>query len=682
MKSDVRLSGAELSPVRAAAAQLTAYLPGSETPGGEVWRFFHFQTNDFCAVKRAVSLAWEQIKVRDNGHGSPYFVSISDFCKMVSGESKEQKDGYDFQESEKLNAVLDEGHPVFVWQAFSGQDTRRPPYNQLMVEFLNFCESERAEQLLEKARGRVPAPESAVSRRVYFISYGLSCPLSELLMESLRLISFPPLSKEDFALLLGEYWQRSQARLESKYGGREMAEVLLGKHGNGASFTQATLEWYANHMAGISEMNVRRLLAEMCAVFTDGNVDFADTDRLEPVIVEYKNKVLRQHGRLEVLTAGRTEGSPVYGLETVDGWLKNHAAFMRTPGLAPTGILLVGVPGTGKSATAKLAAGIMHLPLVKLDISRILGGHVGDSEKGMREMLEDLRFAAPCVLWIDEVEKAMSGVDGKNEGSSVMQRLFGMLLTFMQENDRTVFSATTANDISKLPPEFFRSGRFDQTFCVMMPEYSGCCEIMRGKLTVRMRAMGWLRATEETGYSRARAVFNACIGTRERPRFLTGADIETHVKELFHKYACGCACPTDREMAEDMRQTARQLRTQASVDSPDAMRDLASRYLDMIQRGFAMAGSAGTPFVMENLDLDPVRYYQYQESDKTLPRNCMQHPTPDRLEAGLRSDNPAEWYDARFFQCLVEYMNEMVIYDRELTPEETRRSYWELMAAR
>ena len=173
----------------------------------------------------------------------------------------------------------------------------------------------------------------------------------------------------------------------------------------------------------------------------------------------------------------------------------------------------------------------MHLPLVKLDMSRILGGYVGDSEKGMREMLEDLKFAAPCVLWIDEVEKAMSGANGKRgEGSGVMERLFGMLLTFMQENDRIVFSVTTANDISQLPPEFFRNGRFDQAFCVMMPEYSGCCRIMQGKLAPYMRSLGWLGPKESVSAGYAREVFDACIGTKERPRFLTGADIEAHVK--------------------------------------------------------------------------------------------------------------------------------------------------------
>lgn len=679
MKKNSKLDSADLSPVRDAAAQLAALLPRPEDPGREAWRFFHFQTNDFGAVERTVRLAWDQKKKKHHAQGDPYFVSSSEFCQWVSGGSKKKDSGYNFKESKDLNEKLEAGNPVFVWQVFPEQNPSRLPYSQMMAEFLNCCESEQAGQLVA---GGMMEGGGIVSQGVYFISYGPSCPLPELLRESLRIIAFPSLSTRDFSHLLMEYWQRSERRLEDQYGGKDMAQVLLGERDDRPSFSQVTLEWYANHMAGIPEMNIRRLLTEMYDAFPDGKVNYADTDKLEPIIVEYKNQVLRQHGRLEVLPSGGSGGQEVYGLETVESWLRNHAASIHLPGLAPTGILMVGVPGTGKSATAKLAASMMHLPLVKLDISRILGGHVGDSEKGMREMLEDLQFAAPCVLWIDEVEKAMSGADGNSDGSGVMQRLFGMLLTFMQENDRTVFSATTANDISKLPPEFFRSGRFDQAFCVMMPEYKGCCQIMRGKLSTHMRTLGWLKPREMTDYSRARSVLNACIGSREHPRFLTGADIEAHVKDLFRKYADVRTCPSEKDMANDMRLIAGQLRTQASADSPDTMRDLASRYLDMIQRGFMMAGSSETPFVKENLNLAPVRYYKYLEDDDALPIDCLMHPNPKELKAGLKSDNPAEWYDAKFFQCLVGYINEAVIYNQDLTPDETRKSYWELMASR
>ena len=671
----------DLSPVRSAAKQLAGLLPRPELPEGEMWQFFHFQTNDYCTVERTVRLACEQKGMP----GQPLFVSAGEFCGWVSGGAgkKRKEDDYDFQGAEELQEGLREGHLIFVWQAFmkneSGQ-ARDPKYSQLMLEFLRYCENQRAEGLWAGEHGRAWDGGEDISKKVIFISYGPSCPLPELLRESLRTISYAPLAPEDFSDLLGEYWHRQEECRQRRYGGRELAEVLLGPAGECPVFDSKTLEWYADNMAGISEANVRRLFMEM---LSQDYVDFARTDEIERIIVNYKNKVLQQHGRLEVLSAGSVEGKGIYGLDTVESWLRKHERIIRKPGLAPGGILLVGIPGTGKSAPAKMAAQVMPLPLVKLDMSRILGGYVGDSEKGMREMLEDLKFAAPCVLWIDEVEKAMSGANGKRgEGSGVMERLFGMLLTFMQENDRIVFSVTTANDISQLPPEFFRNGRFDQAFCVMMPEYSGCCRIMQGKLAPYMRSLGWLGPKESVSAGYAREVFDACIGTKERPRFLTGADIEAHVKELFCDYGEGRGgCPPAEEMADRMRQGAGQMRAQGSADSVASMRDIASRYLDMIQRGFIMAGSSETPFAKENLNLNAVRYYEYEKGHKALPESCVLHPDPEKLLRALESDVPAEWYDARFFQCVVHEMDETVIFDRELTLEETRKAYHELMVS-
>ncbi len=671
----------DLSPVRSAARQLAGLLPGPETPGGEMWRFFHFQTVDYCALERTVRLACGQRKLQ----GQPLFVSAGEFGSWVSGGDgkKRKEEDYDFEGSQELCGVLREGHMIFVWQAFPRGEagpSRDPKYSQLMLEFLRYCENRRAERLWAGEHGSAWEEREAASRRVIFVSYGPSCPLPELLRESLRVIAYPPLTAQDFSVLLQEYWHRNEECRQGRYGGRELAEVLLGPAGECPVFDSKTLEWYADNMAGISELNVRRLLGEM---LSRGSADFSRTDEIEPVIVNYKNKVLQQHGRLEVLPSGSVAGRNIYGLDTVEKWLESHERIVREPGLAPTGILLVGIPGTGKSATAKLAAQVMHLPLVKLDISRILGGYVGDSEKGMRQMLEDLKFAAPCVLWIDEVEKAMSGANTRQgEGSGVMERLFGMLLTFMQENERIVFSVTTANDISQLPPEFFRNGRFDQAFCVMMPEYSGCCRIMQGKLTPYMRRLGWLGREETVAPGYAREVFNGCIGTKEHPRFLTGADIEAHVRELFSEYGDGRGgCPGAEELAERMRLVAGRMRAQASADSVASMRDIAFRYLDLIQRGFIMAGSSETPFVKENLNLDGVRYYRFREGDRGLPESCVRHPDPEKLHRELASEIPAEWYDARFFQCLVHEMDELVIYDRERTPEETRRSYYELMAS-
>lgn len=686
MKTET-INQVDLSPTRTAAAYLAQLLPNEEdtaTYSGESWHFFHFLTNDYCVMERTVQLACQS-----NGLRKPFFLPIEEFADcLTSADAKGRKTSYGYELDSAWDHIpaLHDGCMLFVWQAFNRVHFDRMDdlkYGQLMLEFLQYCQRERAEQLAYRASGRSGRRELPLGKRVVFVFYGASCPMPELLRDSLRTIRYNSLTEDDFRVLLQEHWQRNQERLLS---GKDYAAEILGKR-EPPKYAPATLKWYANYMSGIPELSVRRLLAEMRWDFPAGNVDFTQFETIEPRIVSHKNETLRQHNRLEVQEQERSgidkkQRTDVKGLDSVESWLETHKDMMRVKGLAPTGILLVGIPGTGKSATAKMAARIMDLPLVKLDMSKILGGYVGDSEKGMQEMLSDLEYAAPCVLWMDEVEKAMSGADGKSDGSGVMQRLFGMLLTFMQENGKAVFSVTTANDISKLPAEFFRNGRFDQAFCVMMPEYTGCCEIMQDKLAKRMSEIGWLKpgkydATEMANY--AKKVFDACIGTKEDPRFLTGADIEAHVKELFCQYHSEmCACPSADEMAKAMKKIAANLRVQAPASSVTAMRDIASRYLDMLQRGLKMAGSAQTPFTKENLNIDGVRFYKYEEEHAAPPPDCIIHPDPQKQKAALASDRPEDWYDAKFFDCLVKYMNELIIYDRELTPEETRQAYWRM----
>ncbi len=684
----------DLSPTVKAARLLSDLLPDENDTalyGGESCHFFHFQTNDYCVLERTVRLALRYGDLKE-----PWFMSIERFSDfLLSGKSDSAKSrksaprGYDFSRVKEHEAFLD-GNQLVVWSAFTQiypEHVNELQYGRLLSEFLQFCEAERAGHLDRLSRGLDPGEEDPVCKRVIFVTYGPQCPMPELLRNSMRVIRYDSLQAEDFRILLREHWERNRERIDRELG---HSRGLVPRDA-APTYDDGLLNWYANYMAGIPEMSVRRLLSEMRRDFPGGIVDFKARDKIASRVARHKNETLRIHDRLEVKDGGKYDasgrggkpgGGGIEGLDAVTNWLNEHKAVSRESGLAPNGILLVGIPGSGKSATAKLAARILELPLVKLDMSKVLGGRVGDSEKGMREMLSDLEYAAPCVLWIDEVEKAMSGADGKSDGSGVIQRLFGMLLEFMQENDKPVFTVTTANDISKLPPEFFRNGRFNQTFCVMMPEYRGCCDIMRSKLETWMEAFGWdvPERTEMKEY--AKRAFDACVGTKDDPRFLTGADIEAHVKELFCAYAADGPDrrPTVSRLAEDMRKAACTTRAQAPAASLSAMRDIASRYLDMLQRGLRMAGSGSTPFATENLALDRVRFYKYVEGED-LPE-CVIHPDPDAYRRALKSEKPEEWYDAVFFKRLVGCMNELVIYDRELTPDETRQAYYSMKTAK
>ena len=136
----------------------------------------------------------------------------------------------------------------------------------------------------------------------------------------------------------------------------------------------------------------------------------------------------------------------------------------------PKGLLLLGVPGCGKSLTAKTIASFWNMPLLRLDIGKVFQGLVGSSEDNIRKAIATAEAVAPCVLWIDEIEKGLSGVQssGATDGG-VTSRIFSTILTWMQEKMSPVFVVATANNINLLPPELLRKGRFDEIFFVDLP---------------------------------------------------------------------------------------------------------------------------------------------------------------------------------------------------------------------
>jgi SpoVK/Ycf46/Vps4 family AAA+-type ATPase len=166
--------------------------------------------------------------------------------------------------------------------------------------------------------------------------------------------------------------------------------------------------------------------------------------------------------------------SDVGGLENLKTWLKkrNKSWFdsAKRYGIsAPRGVLITGVPGCGKSLIVKAISSMWQLPFLRLDIGKVFSGVVGSSEKNMREAIKIAETISPCILWIDEIEKAFGGIGGGDGGTS--ERVFGTFLTWMQEKTKPVFVAATANNIRLLPPEFLRKGRFDEIFFVDMPTH-------------------------------------------------------------------------------------------------------------------------------------------------------------------------------------------------------------------
>lgn len=213
-------------------------------------------------------------------------------------------------------------------------------------------------------------------------------------------------------------------------------------------------------------------------------------DDLE-VVLEEKRQTIRKSGLLEFVSTD-VDLDDVGGLQNLKRWLAKRddswLAEAATYGLpAPKGVLITGVPGCGKSLTAKAVAAAWGLPLLRLDIGKVFAGLVGSSEQNMRTAIRTAEATAPCVLWIDEIEKGFSGATSGGGDSGTSSRVFGSFLTWMQEKSQPVFVIATANNIDSLPAEFLRKGRFDEIFFVDLPTHAERVKIWELHLSQRLR---------------------------------------------------------------------------------------------------------------------------------------------------------------------------------------------------
>ncbi|KOR37779.1 MULTISPECIES: AAA family ATPase [Planktothricoides] len=244
------------------------------------------------------------------------------------------------------------------------------------------------------------------------------------------------------------------------------AEVqrLLGA--TGESLSRNTLDEIVRCCQGLSIERVRRVLAK--AIATHGKLEVDDLE----LILQEKRTIIRQTQILEFYPATE-QISDIGGLDNLKEWLlRRGSAFSeqaRQYGLPhPRGLLLVGIQGTGKSLTAKAIAHHWHLPLLRLDVGRLFGGLVGESESRTRQMIQLAEALAPCILWIDEIDKAFAGFESKGDAGTT-SRVFGTFITWLAEKTSPVFVVATANNIQALPPEILRKGRFDEIFFVGLP---------------------------------------------------------------------------------------------------------------------------------------------------------------------------------------------------------------------
>lgn len=230
------------------------------------------------------------------------------------------------------------------------------------------------------------------------------------------------------------------------------------------------LERFTDAAVGLTKTEIDNSLAR--ALVNDRRLDADDLG----ILLNEKKQIVKKSGILEFVDSD-IDINNVGGMENLKRWLSMRAECFgeraRAFGIKPPkGVLLTGVPGCGKSLTAKCVAASWNRPLLRLDMGKIFQGIVGSSESNIRLALKTAEAIAPSILWIDEIEKGLSGMGGSGGDGGTSTRVFGTLLTWMQEKTAPVFVFATANNISNLPPELLRKGRFDEIFFVDFPSHT------------------------------------------------------------------------------------------------------------------------------------------------------------------------------------------------------------------
>ena len=258
------------------------------------------------------------------------------------------------------------------------------------------------------------------------------------------------------------------------------------------------------------------------------------------IVAREKANALRSGGLLEVIDAPATL-EDIGGLGALKDWLvQRREAFTqraRDYGLPiPKGMLVLGVPGTGKSLTAKATSSVFGVPLLKLDAGKLFGGLVGQSEANLRSVIQTAEAISPCVLWIDEIEKGFGGMGGSSSSTDggTSGRVFGTMLNWLQDKTKPVFVVATANDVSKLPPELLRKGRWDELWFVDLPDSKERIDI-------------WDIVIEK--YGREKVVYDSVVLSRAS-ELHTGAEIDAAFVEALHRAFTEDREPTELDLGE------------------------------------------------------------------------------------------------------------------------------------
>lgn len=365
-------------------------------------------------------------------------------------------------------------------------------------------------------------------------------------------------------------------------------------------------------------------------------IDFSgiiNRDTVFDLIRAEKKQLLEKNGALKWED---TTGEEASGMDAISHWLDERINIFADIEKAkmqdidvPKGILMSGIPGSGKSLMAKYAAYKLKLPLISLDMGALLGKYVGESEHNMICALKMAEQMSPCVLWIDEIEKAFSGAKSDGRDSGVGLRMFGKFLTWMQEKKAACFVFATSNDITVLPPELFRSERFDRKYFTFMPTLEECCRIFAGNIGYQNRLFKskadksnrnhfvekslfasemeddvfWKSILEDTctlpdGCELNEQDYKWKDNRKPKNKLLTGADISAIVKEAkFRVYSDGKTNTTNgcvygaKEMSEAIKKVIRKFKPYGETN----LKSIVRCFLKLYENVFESASSVVKP---------------------------------------------------------------------------------------
>lgn len=281
------------------------------------------------------------------------------------------------------------------------------------------------------------------------------------------LVSLPGPGAEDYQKLLVQIMRDLSSRMEVR-----------------TEITQDETRQLLNHLRGLTLLEAQKVLTK--AIVEDNRLSAADIKH----VIDAKQQIVEQEGVLEYYPVEDTMAQ-VADLAGLKAWLAKRKTIIAEPARAsefglsfPKGVLLVGVPGCGKSLCAKAVASEWGLPLLRLDSGSLFNKYIGETEKNFRRAMEVAERMSPVILWIDELEKAFA--TGGGEDGGVAQRVLGTFLSWMQDRKGDVFIVATANDVTRLPAEFLRKGRFDEIFFVDLPD----AEARRAIFEIHLRKRG------------------------------------------------------------------------------------------------------------------------------------------------------------------------------------------------